>query len=206
MFTILNNPKDIVRSYAHEMIHHIQNLEGRLGNINTTNTMEDDHLNNLEAEANLKGTMTFRNWTDSLQESKKKDPFGLNAYAQELARLREIKYLNPNFDAEWKEAVRYPQLLNDGPWIGKKVRALFRQAASYHEKGSRIFCQLREGFQQSRHVFALVKPAEIEEITFGQAVLSKGLGLAVLVQNRLIDVVSGQIDDAHLLRGDTQQA
>ena len=50
------------------MIHHIQNLEGRLGAITTTNTQEDDNLNNIEAEANLKGTMTFRNWTDSLNE------------------------------------------------------------------------------------------------------------------------------------------
>jgi len=68
LYTHGRHPKDIARSYAHEMIHHIQNLEGRLGNITTTNTQEDDHLNNLEAEANLKGTMTFRNWTDSLNE------------------------------------------------------------------------------------------------------------------------------------------
>ena len=68
LYTEGRHPKDIVRSYAHEMIHHIQNLEGRLGNITTTNTQEDDHLNDIEAEANLKGTMTFRNWTDSLNE------------------------------------------------------------------------------------------------------------------------------------------
>ena len=91
LYTEGRHPKDIVRSYAHEMIHHIQNLEGRLGNINTTNTLEDDHLDKLEQEANLGGTMTFRNWTDSLTEGKKKDPFGLNAYAAELARLREDK-------------------------------------------------------------------------------------------------------------------
>jgi hypothetical protein len=88
LYTEGRHPKDIVRSFSHEMIHHIQNLENRLGNIATTNTQEDDHLNDLEAEANLNGTMTFRNWTDSLQE-KTKDPFGLNAYAMELARLRE---------------------------------------------------------------------------------------------------------------------
>ena len=86
LYTEGRHPKDIVRSYAHEMIHHMQNLEDRLGNIQTTNTQEDDHLNNIEAEANLKGTMTFRNWTDSLEEKKNKDPFGLNAYALELAR------------------------------------------------------------------------------------------------------------------------
>jgi PAS domain-containing protein len=106
LYTYGRHPKDIVRSYAHEMIHHIQNLEGRLGDITTTNTQEDDHLNDIEAEANLKGTMTFRNWTDSLQEDgqktsnknmddykkqnnpsgKVKDPFGLNQYARELAQ------------------------------------------------------------------------------------------------------------------------
>jgi len=114
LYTEGRHPKDIVRSFSHEMIHHIQNLENRLGNITTTNTMEDDHLDKLEQEANLGGTMTFRNWTDSLQESKKKDPFGLNAYAQELARLREIKYSNPNFDAEWEEAIRYPEFKEKG--------------------------------------------------------------------------------------------
>ena len=85
LFTEGRHPKDIVRSFAHEMMHHIQNLEGRLGDISTTNTQEDDNLNDIEAEANLKGTMTFRNWTDSLNEKKEKDPFGLNQYARELA-------------------------------------------------------------------------------------------------------------------------
>ena len=88
LYTHGRHPKDIARSYAHEMIHHIQNLEDRLGNIQTTNTQEDDHLNDIEAEANLKGTMTFRNWTDSLEEgfNKKlgKDPFGLEQFAREL--------------------------------------------------------------------------------------------------------------------------
>ena len=68
LYTEGRHPKDIARSYAHEMIHHIQNLEGRLEGISTTNTQEDDYLNDIEAEANLKGTMTFRNWTDSLNE------------------------------------------------------------------------------------------------------------------------------------------
>ena len=69
LYTEGRHPKDIARSYAHEMIHHIQNLEGRLEGIETTNTQEDDYLNDIEAEANLKGTMTFRNWTDSLNEA-----------------------------------------------------------------------------------------------------------------------------------------
>ena len=69
LYTEGRHPKDIVRSYAHEMIHHIQYLEDRLGDVSGTNTMEDDHLDKIEQEANLRGTMTFRNWTDSLNES-----------------------------------------------------------------------------------------------------------------------------------------
>jgi hypothetical protein len=70
LYTEGRHPKDIVRSFSHEMVHHTQFLEDRLGDVSTTNTMEDDNINKLEQEANLKGTMTFRNWTDSLNELK----------------------------------------------------------------------------------------------------------------------------------------
>jgi len=66
LYTEGRHPKDIVRSFAHEMVHHIQNLEDRLENISTTNTMEDDNLNDIEREAYTRGNMAFRNWTDSL--------------------------------------------------------------------------------------------------------------------------------------------
>jgi translation initiation factor 2 beta subunit (eIF-2beta)/eIF-5 len=66
LFTEGRHPKDIARSFAHEMIHHIQNLEGRLGNIKTTNTNEDEDLDAIEREAYQEGNMIFRNWTDSL--------------------------------------------------------------------------------------------------------------------------------------------
>jgi hypothetical protein len=69
LYTEGRHPKDIVRSFSHEMVHHTQFLEDRLGDVSTTNTMEDDNINKLEQEANLKGTMTFRNWTDSLNEN-----------------------------------------------------------------------------------------------------------------------------------------
>ena len=94
LYTEGRHPKDIVRSFSHEMVHHTQFLEDRLNAITTTNTQEDDNLNNIEAEANLKGTMTFRNWTDSLQEKKNKDPFGLNQFARELAQGLEEAFLN----------------------------------------------------------------------------------------------------------------
>ena len=66
LYTEGRHPKDIVRSFAHEMVHHIQNLEDRLENISTTNTMEDDNLNDIEREAYTRGNMVFRNWTDNM--------------------------------------------------------------------------------------------------------------------------------------------
>lgn len=64
------HPKDVTRSFSHEMIHHMQNLEGRLGNRGTTDTNADAELAALEEEAYLKGNMIFRNWEDS-QKNKK---------------------------------------------------------------------------------------------------------------------------------------
>ena len=61
------HPKDILRSFAHEMIHHCQNLEGRLGDIHTTNVNEDDYLKSLEREAYERGNMSFRSWENSLR-------------------------------------------------------------------------------------------------------------------------------------------
>jgi hypothetical protein len=122
LYTYGRHPKDIVRSYAHEMIHHIQNLEDRLGDITTTNTQEDDHLNDIEAEANLKGTMTFRNWTDSLQEKKNKDPFGLNQYARELAQGLEETLTEGRYDKFTNELSSLAfELIKDGYDVGRKV-------------------------------------------------------------------------------------
>jgi hypothetical protein len=60
------HPKDIMRSFTHEMIHHMQNCENRLNHAPTTNITEDDYLYKLEEEANKLGTMTFREWTDTI--------------------------------------------------------------------------------------------------------------------------------------------
>lgn len=68
LYTMNRHPKDIIRSFSHEMIHHMQNRENRLNNINTTNISENDHLYELEKEANTLGTMLFREWTDTINK------------------------------------------------------------------------------------------------------------------------------------------
>ena len=69
LYTMDRHPKDILRSFAHEMVHHEQNLEGRINNINTTNTNEDGDLLEIEKEAYEKGNMMLRNWEDSIKNA-----------------------------------------------------------------------------------------------------------------------------------------
>jgi len=64
------HPKDVLRSFCHELIHHIQNVEGRLPAFTTQNTQEDDVLREIEQEAHMGGSMLFREWEDTC---KKKD-------------------------------------------------------------------------------------------------------------------------------------
>ena len=67
LFVDGRHPKDIVRSFTHEMVHHIQNIEGRLKQYGTTNTNEDDELVEIEKEAYMVGNITFRNWEDKIK-------------------------------------------------------------------------------------------------------------------------------------------
>ena len=68
LYTKDRHPKDVLRSFAHEMIHHMQNLEGRLHNIRTVNVNEDDILKELEREAFMEGNMMFRSWENTVEK------------------------------------------------------------------------------------------------------------------------------------------
>ena len=66
--------KDILRSFAHEMVHHMQNLQdehmdwGHGGDL-----VDDDKLRELEGEAYHVGNILFREWTEELKKTKKLD-------------------------------------------------------------------------------------------------------------------------------------
>jgi len=70
LYTMGRHPKDILRSFAHEMVHHEQNLNGEvgIGKIKTTNTHEDGYLEQIERDAYEKGNIMLRKWTDSIKK------------------------------------------------------------------------------------------------------------------------------------------
>jgi|10_taG_2_1085330.scaffolds.fasta_scaffold02049_8 hypothetical protein len=64
------HPKDILRSIAHELVHHFQNEKGELTDAGYSGkgyAQKNPHLRNMELQAN--DPMLFRDWEDSLKEN-----------------------------------------------------------------------------------------------------------------------------------------
>ena len=67
LFITDRHPKDICRSFSHELVHHHQNERGDLnmGDASSPTYAQDDkHMRKMEMEAYLKGNMLFRDWED----------------------------------------------------------------------------------------------------------------------------------------------
>ena len=144
LYTEGRHPKDIVRSFAHEMIHHIQNLEDRLENINTTNTTEDDNLNDIEREAYTKGNMTFRNWTDSLDGEEVTSLNEVSAMSTDL----QTQKITINFEIDGKkisETITLAMspdsrgLFEVGENVGKYNGLSAEEAESYNETPDDVY-------------------------------------------------------------------
>ena len=70
IFIIDRHPKDILRSFCHEMVHHVQNERGDLKMSDTLNpkyAQEDGHMRDMEKEAYLEGNLLFRDWEDNVK-------------------------------------------------------------------------------------------------------------------------------------------
>lgn len=84
------HPKDILRSFAHELVHHCQNERGDLApekmkTMNKNYAQENDHMRKMEKEAYLMGNMCFRDWED-----------GLDDKTQYKMKIAEQKFLKEN--------------------------------------------------------------------------------------------------------------
>ena len=62
------HPKDVLRSFCHELVHHMQNLEGQNLTFYTTDVHANEELKVIEQEAHAKGSFLFRDWENSNKE------------------------------------------------------------------------------------------------------------------------------------------
>jgi hypothetical protein len=68
------HPKDIMRSVAHEVVHHAQNCRGEFDNAFNLGeegyAQSNNHLRKMEKQAYLLGNMLFRDWEDNLKKQR----------------------------------------------------------------------------------------------------------------------------------------
>ena len=70
LYTSNRHPKDILRSFAHELIHHVQNERGdlHLGDASDPQyAQNDEHMRKMEKEAYLQGNLLMRDFEDNFK-------------------------------------------------------------------------------------------------------------------------------------------
>lgn len=71
IFTTGRHPKDILRSIAHELVHHMQHDNGDLNQGGYTGqgyAQKNPHLRDMERQAYEMGNLCFRDWEDGLKQ------------------------------------------------------------------------------------------------------------------------------------------
>jgi len=128
------HPKDIMRSFSHELVHHNQNLNGQFDNVmeeaDEGYAQKNPHLRKMEKEAYLEGNMIFRDWEDGYKSS---NPNILNERRIYKMSIKDWKNkeLNGLLNEKWgfsmdlkklNEAKKKPDEDGDGvpDWADKK--------------------------------------------------------------------------------------
>ena len=101
VYTTGRHPKDVLRSIAHELVHHNQNEHGdfeRAGYSGKGYAQKNPHLRKMELQAN--DPMLFRDWEDSLKE---KYPTIYNERRTNTMSLKDWKNkeLSENLGKKW---------------------------------------------------------------------------------------------------------
>jgi hypothetical protein len=97
------HPKDILRSFAHELVHHAQNENGELrtgGYHGEGYAQKNKNLRNMERDAYERGNMCFRDWEDQLKQEKPTIYNERRNYKMSIKDWKN-KELNENLNRKW---------------------------------------------------------------------------------------------------------
>lgn len=119
VYTTGRHPKDIMRSVAHEVIHHAQNCRGqldpqRMGEASEGYAQNNPYLRKLEEEAYLLGNMTFRDWEDGMKNNQLNEMHDCNKVhpnKSHAAYKRDDEAKEEKSLEEWKNEERWDLLM-----------------------------------------------------------------------------------------------
>jgi hypothetical protein len=73
LYVTKRHPKDVLRSFSHELVHHKQNCDGLFddvsGDMGEGYAQKNEHLREMEKEAYLEGNLCLRDYEDGLKGS-----------------------------------------------------------------------------------------------------------------------------------------
>ena len=109
LYYLNRHPKDVLRSFAHELMHHKQNCEGRLDtSVGEGPVDENEELTKLEEEANMAGFFV-RRW----EEKRKKWP---NAYYDYDLAKAEGEEIDESLKLQEKKKKKAKIKKKPNPW------------------------------------------------------------------------------------------
>ena len=134
LFVDKRHVKDILRSMAHELVHHTQNCRGEFdGGVKTGPgyAQDDEHMRKMEAEAYLKGSgFLLRDWEDSLKKEnqvmsrknlkEEQSIFAPNHYCVHHGgvhmegKVKLGKVIGHNWSKKLKKVTKYDMQFSDG--------------------------------------------------------------------------------------------
>lgn len=138
------HPKDIMRSFSHELVHHCQNERGDLApekmkSMNNNYAQENEHMRKMEKEAYLEGNMCFRDWEDSLDNKLKyKMQIAEQKYLKENKRMSVKQKLTKEFLKQKIEDLLEMKLKEQGDpgFVEGPIGDLYKQILKLNDVGA----------------------------------------------------------------------
>ena len=141
------HPKDIMRSFSHELVHHNQNENGMfdqdIGTAGDGYAQSNPHLRKMEKEAYLKGNMCFRDWEDGYKSS---NPNILNE--RRIYKMSTKKWLNKELNELLNERWGFSMNLNK---LNEGCEEEVEEEALYEEETLEENEEEKEEFGQGLH-------------------------------------------------------
>mgnify|MGYP003114683254 CR=1 FL=1 len=127
VYTTGRHIKDILRSLAHELIHHLQNERGELKNSVSTDVgyaQENDHMREMEREAYEKGNLCLRDWEDGIKKSDK-------ALYETIYNDNAFGGSKPMSTKKWKDLELNTLLMEKWGYTPKKKETLNEEVGAF---------------------------------------------------------------------------
>jgi hypothetical protein len=137
LYVTNRHPKDVLRSFSHELVHHAQNCRGELDDLSTdAHYAKDGKGREIEEEAYLQGNLNLRDYEDSIK-FEESDQMKSIKEQNELGDILDKLYDGPR--DKNKIPLEKPPLKKD--WkkdpIGRKQRSDFRKWYTTYGPGSK---------------------------------------------------------------------